>query len=78
MGTMMAGLDFDRYCCEIVTQTNLLAAAIGGADMTVEVPSCPGWNVGQLVRHLGGGQRWAADMVRTNATEPLPDEHFRD
>ena len=75
---MMAGLDFDRYCSEIVTQTKLLAAAIDGADMTVEVPSCPGWNVGQLVRHLGGAQRWAAEMVRTAAAEPLPDSHFRD
>jgi uncharacterized protein (TIGR03083 family) len=78
MGAMMAGLDFDRYCSEIVTQTKLLAAAIDGADMTVEVPSCPGWNVGQLVRHLGGAQRWAAEMVRTAAAEPLPDSYFRD
>jgi uncharacterized protein (TIGR03083 family) len=78
MGTMMTGLDFDRYCSEILAQTKLLAAAIDGADMTVEVPSCPGWNVGQLVRHLGGAQRWAADMVRTAAAEPLPDKYFRD
>ena len=28
-----------------------MAAAISGADATVGVPSCPGWNVGQLVRH---------------------------
>jgi uncharacterized protein (TIGR03083 family) len=78
MGAMMAGLDFDRYCSEIVAQTKLLTAAIDGDDMTVEVPSCPGWNVGQLVRHLGGAQRWAADMVRTAAAEPLPDKHFRE
>jgi uncharacterized protein (TIGR03083 family) len=78
MGTVMAGLDFDRYRSEIVGQTGLLADAIDGADMTTEVPSCPGWNVGQLIRHLGGGQRWAAEMVRVAAAEPLPDNHFRD
>jgi uncharacterized protein (TIGR03083 family) len=27
---------------------------------------------------LGGGQRWAEEMVRTRATQPLPDEYFRD
>lgn len=75
---MMAGVDFDRYCSAIVGQTELLAAAIDGADLTTEVPSCPGWNIGQLVRHLGGAQRWAADTVRTAAAEPLPDNHVRD
>jgi uncharacterized protein (TIGR03083 family) len=71
-------LNFDEYCAEIVAQAELLSGAIDGADMTVDVPSCPGWNVGQLVRHLGGGQRWVADMVSAAASEMLPDEHFRD
>lgn len=74
----MTLLSFDRMCAEIVTQTGLLASRIEGADLTVPVRSCPGWNVGQLLRHLGGGQRWAAEMVRTRATEALPDAHFRD
>ncbi|WP_165978502.1 maleylpyruvate isomerase family mycothiol-dependent enzyme [Actinomadura darangshiensis] len=71
-------MDHDRLCAEIVTQTELLVSTVKDADMTVPVPSCPGWNVGQLLRHLGGGQRWAADTVRTRAAEPLPDDHFRD
>ncbi|MEC3979257.1 maleylpyruvate isomerase family mycothiol-dependent enzyme [Amycolatopsis sp. H20-H5] len=71
-------MDHDRYCTEIVAQTALLRATIQGADMTVPVPSCPGWNVGQLGRHLGGGQRWAAATVRSLATEPPADHSFRD
>lgn len=47
-------LGFDRYCDEIVTQTHLLTSAITGADLTGPVPSCLDWNVGQLLRHLGG------------------------
>jgi uncharacterized protein (TIGR03083 family) len=74
----MCGLGFESYCAEIVTQAELLSASIDGADMTAPVPSCPDWNVGQLIRHLGGAQRWAADMVRTGAAEPLPDDDFRD
>lgn len=41
------------------------------------MPSCPGWNVAQLLRHLGGGLRWAEEIVRTRAAGPLPDDHFR-
>ena len=51
---------------------------IEGADLTVPVPSCPGWNLGQLLRRLGGGHRWVETIVRTRATQPLPDDHFRD
>lgn len=74
----MTVLGFDRHCSEIVAQTGLLRSSIEGADLTVPVPSCPGWNVGQLLRHLGGAQRWAEEMVRTRATQPLPDEYFRE
>lgn len=71
-------LSHDRYCSEIVAQIDLLRSCIDAADLTAPVPSCPGWNVGQLLRHLGGALRWAEETVRTRATGPLPDEHFRD
>ncbi|MEV7011034.1 maleylpyruvate isomerase family mycothiol-dependent enzyme [Streptosporangium sp. NPDC051022] len=74
----MSLLSYDRHCAEIVAQTDLLRSRIEGADLTVPVPSCPGWNVGQLLRHLGGGHRWIEEIVRTRATRPLPDESFRD
>lgn len=74
----MAGLSYERCCAEIVAQTELLASSLEGADLAVAVPSCPGWTAGQLLRHLGGGQRWAEAMVRNRVTEPLPDDGFRD
>jgi uncharacterized protein (TIGR03083 family) len=74
----MTKLSYDRYCSEIVAQTDLLRGSIEGADLTVQVPSCPGWNAGQLLRHLGGAQRWAEKVVRTRATQPVPEAHFRD
>ena len=58
---------FDRHCVEIVTQTSLLTDHLAGADLTVPVPTCPGWNVSQLARHVDGGQRWARDIVTTRA-----------
>jgi uncharacterized protein (TIGR03083 family) len=71
-------LGFDRHCAEIVTQTSLLTGYLDGADVTAPVPSCPGWNVSQLARHVDGGQRWAREIVATRACEPPSDVALRD
>ena len=63
----MSLLSFDRYCAEIAAQAELLTSAVQGADMTIPVPSCPDWNLGQLLRHLGGVHRWGATIVSTRA-----------
>lgn len=70
-------MEFDRHCTEIVTQTELLATELKAADLRAPVPSCPGWSLGALVRHIGGGHRWATEMVRSRATEWLPDGQIR-
>ncbi|GAA1873269.1 maleylpyruvate isomerase family mycothiol-dependent enzyme [Pseudonocardia ailaonensis] len=69
-------MDFATHCTQIRTQTELLTA-LDGADLRAPVPSCPGWTLGALVRHVGGGHRWAAELVRTRATEFLDDEQVR-
>jgi uncharacterized protein (TIGR03083 family) len=78
---MIAGreerMDFERHRNQIVTQTELLASGLGGADLRAPVPSCPGWSLGELLRHIGGGHRWAAEIVRTRATGFLPDDQVR-
>jgi uncharacterized protein (TIGR03083 family) len=71
-------LSFDRYCAEIVVQTDLLRSRLEGADLTAPVPSCPDWNLGQLLRHLGGGHRWVETIARTRAAQPPSDEQVRD
>ena len=70
---VMTVLSYERCCSEIAAQTDQLRACIEGADLTVAVPSCPGWNVGQLLRHLGRVQRWAAGVVRTRAAGPVSE-----
>ncbi|MFB4277950.1 maleylpyruvate isomerase family mycothiol-dependent enzyme [Nonomuraea sp. MTCD27] len=74
----MTSLGFERCCDEIVTQTDLLRSHVKNADMTAPVPTCPGWNLGRLLRHLGGHHRWAETVVRTRATEPVPDDVLND
>jgi uncharacterized protein (TIGR03083 family) len=70
-------MNFDRYCTEIVTQTELLTTGLTTADLRAPVPSCPGWTLGKLVRHIGGGHRWAEETIRTRATAFLPDDQLR-
>ncbi|GAA5073983.1 uncharacterized protein (TIGR03083 family) [Thermocatellispora tengchongensis] len=41
-----------------------MADVVAKQDMSVPVPTCPGWDVGALVAHTGGVHRWAAAMVR--------------
>src|SRR4051812_10197986 len=69
-------LEFEQYCSQLVAETEQLAAGVEDADLTVGVPSCPGWDVGQLLRHLGGGQRWAAAAVGGRIQAPLPEDSF--
>ncbi|WP_217213025.1 maleylpyruvate isomerase family mycothiol-dependent enzyme [Streptomyces sp. AC550_RSS872] len=74
----MTSLSFERHCDEIVSQTERLTAHVRGADMTAPVPTCPGWNLGQLLRHVGGDHRWAEEAVRTRAGGPVADELVND
>ena len=47
----------------------LMAAAAQRAGLAAPVPSCPGWQVRDLLRHQGHVHRWAGRFV----TERLPD-----
>lgn len=68
-------MDFHERCAEILRQTELLAAAVEGADRTMRVAACPEWNLGQLLDHVGTGHRWAEEIVRTRADRwPREDE----
>ena len=70
----MTPLPYDRYCDEILAQTGALRAAVSGADLTAGVPTCPDWNLRDLVVHVGGAHRWMGEIVRTRAAEEVPDE----
>ena len=65
--------DFDRHCAEVITQTTLLTEYLDGADLGQPAPTCPGWNVSQLLRHVDGGLRWATEIVGTRATELIQE-----
>jgi uncharacterized protein (TIGR03083 family) len=70
-------MDYHRHCAEIGNQAELLATGIKGADLRAPVPSCPDWTLGMLLRHIGGGHRWAEETIRTRAAGFLPDDQVR-
>ncbi|MFC7328686.1 maleylpyruvate isomerase family mycothiol-dependent enzyme [Marinactinospora rubrisoli] len=71
-------LSYDRYRAEIAAQTGLLREHVAEADLATRVPSCPGWNLAELLGHVGGAHRWAETAVRTRSTEPVPDDLVND
>ncbi|MFE3636732.1 maleylpyruvate isomerase family mycothiol-dependent enzyme [Streptomyces sp. NPDC059168] len=54
----------------------LLAAAAEIAGTDAKVPTCPQWQVRDLLRHTGTVHRWATAIVADGLTapRPLPDE----
>lgn len=50
-----------------------MAALVVGTDLALPVPACPGWSLGDLIRHTGGVHRWAAEIVRTGERVKFSD-----
>lgn len=52
------------YASSYLEETRALGELIRAADQSTPVPTCPGWTLEQLFRHVGRGDRWAAQIVR--------------
>ena len=59
-------------------ENDLLADVLKDADLELAVPTCPGWSLLQLLKHVGRGHRWAAQMVEERATQALDPRKVRD
>ena len=49
-----------------------LLDGLGTDDWDLEVPTCPGWTVRKVARHIGTAHRWATAMVRSANREGNP------
>jgi uncharacterized protein (TIGR03083 family) len=67
-------LSHRRYQFEFRRETGLLGELVVGCDPDLAVPTCPGWTVRDLVRHVGTGHRWATTIVADQLTGPAPYE----
>ena len=66
-------LSRDTYLTSLTRDADAFVALLRGVDTATQVPDCPGWDVGDLARHLGGVHRWAHDIVVTGTLGEEPD-----
>ncbi|OBA80555.1 hypothetical protein A9W99_17215 [Mycobacterium sp. 1164966.3] len=59
------------FASAYLEQTRAFGDLIRDADPSTPVPTCPGWTLDQLFRHVGRGDRWAAQIVRERRDEFL-------
>lgn len=71
-GTMSA-MEVSDHLAALQHDGDLLGAAAEQAGLTAAVPSCPSWQVRDLLRHIGYVHRWAAGYVVEQRKERLPD-----
>ncbi|WP_051342944.1 maleylpyruvate isomerase N-terminal domain-containing protein [Pseudonocardia spinosispora] len=58
------------FCAALLDQAGRFAASARGVDPASRVPSCPDWDVAELVVHVGRAYRWAGDLVGRTVTDP--------
>lgn len=56
----------------------LRAAAASAPDFEAPLPTCPGWTLRELVRHVGGAQRRQAGIVTAGPDAGKPDVTWQD
>lgn len=59
-------------------ETAAFGELIRGADPATAVPTCPDWTLQQLFRHVGRGNRWAAQIVADRRDTALDPREVRD
>ncbi|MFS1300724.1 maleylpyruvate isomerase family mycothiol-dependent enzyme [Streptosporangium longisporum] len=54
----------EEHARAVGTEITRMAEVLKGRDMSAPVPTCPGWDLAELVVHVGAVHRWAAALVR--------------
>ncbi|MGE2817811.1 maleylpyruvate isomerase family mycothiol-dependent enzyme [Mycobacterium heidelbergense] len=52
------------YAAAFLKENRAFSELFRDVDEATPVPTCPGWSLKQLLRHVGRGDRWAAQIVR--------------
>lgn len=59
------------YAAALLDETRAFGELFRTADPQLAIPTCPEWNLMQLFRHFGRGNRWAAQIVADRMDGPL-------
>lgn len=66
------------YATALLAQNRAFGEVIRGGDPSTPVPTCPDWTVRQLFRHVGLGDRWAAQIITDRVEHFLDPRHVED
>jgi uncharacterized protein (TIGR03083 family) len=59
------------YAAAFLEENRAFSELFRDVDDSTPVPTCPGWTLKQLFRHVGRGERWAAQIVRDKLDHAL-------
>ncbi|MFD3324440.1 maleylpyruvate isomerase family mycothiol-dependent enzyme [Streptomyces sp. NPDC058701] len=65
-------MEINAYLKALEREGRLVADLAERAGTDAPVPTCPGWRVGDLLRHTGSVHRWATGYVGEARLEPVP------
>ncbi len=63
-------MEYLDYCDAIRREGHALGSAARSAGITAAVPSCPEWQVADLLGHVGRLHRWVAGIVAAGGVDP--------
>jgi uncharacterized protein (TIGR03083 family) len=61
-------MEIIEYIAALEIEGARLADTAAAIDLDAPVPTCPGWALRDILRHLGGVHRWAGSHIRDQAT----------
>jgi uncharacterized protein (TIGR03083 family) len=64
-------VDYYEYCDELEREGARFVARAAEADVAAKVPSCPDWQVSELLAHVGIVHRWARQLVAVRASNRI-------
>jgi uncharacterized protein (TIGR03083 family) len=63
----------ETYRATLESSATAFIERVATADLTTPVPTCPGWDLADLARHLGSVHRWAAGCIMAAAEVDEPE-----
>ncbi len=55
----------------LIAENAAFAELFRDADLSIPVPTCPEWTLDQLMRHMGRGDRWCAQIVAEQSMDNI-------
>ncbi|MET9466078.1 maleylpyruvate isomerase family mycothiol-dependent enzyme [Streptomyces sp. NPDC006544] len=59
-----------QHGAAVAAEAAAFVSVVRGADPSTAVPTCPGWTLGDLTRHVGSVHRWFTELIRLRVQQP--------